>query len=343
MVSVAVLAIGCLAAQPSAAQDYWPGETWRTSAPEAQGIDAAVLGRIDEYVKKSFPYMSSVLIVRGGFIVFEKYYQGGQDDPRSQYSVTKSLMSALTGIVIGQGSIESPQSEAYRYMPDALRAAMGPAAKTITVRHLLTHTSGLGDTMGAGEIEPALLAASLGSGLRSAPGTEFAYNGNNPNLLSAMITHVSGLRASELARKYLFDRIGVTRVGWEEGSRWTAGYTGASLATRDMARLGYLFLRQGRWNGEQVVPKEWVAESTRRQVPIPFHYQTPGIDDAHGYGWWTMQYDGHAAFAAIGYAGQRICVIPDLDLVIVFTGTGGGFDVEHLPIIRDCIVASIRR
>lgn len=81
--------------------------------------------------------------------------------------------------------------------------------------------------------------------------------------------------------------------------------------------------------------------STQEQMPIPRRYQTPGINDAHGYQWWTMWYDKHSAYAAIGYAGQRICVIPDLDLVIVFTGTGGGFDVEHLPIIRDCILGSI--
>ncbi len=130
--------------------------------------------------------------------------------------------------------------------------------------------------------------------------------------------------------------------GWKEQSEYTDGHSSLRLTTRDMARFGYLYLRKDTWNGRQVVPADWVAESTREQTPIPEAYRTPGIDDAHGYQWWTMWYDKHAAYAAIGVGGQRICAIPDLDLLIVFTGTGGGFDVEHLPIIRDCILASIQ-
>jgi len=114
------------------------------------------------------------------------------------------------------------------------------------------------------------------------------------------------------------------------------------LSTSDMARLGYLYLRKGKWNGQQVISEEWIAESTRKQTPIPADYQTPGINDAYGYLWWTMWYGEHSAFSAIGYDGQRICVIPDYDLVIVFTGAGGGFNVEHLPIIQDCILKAIK-
>lgn len=323
--------------------EYWPGDSWRTSTPEAQGMDAKTLDTIDERVRKDFPYMSSVLVVRNGAIVFEKYYQGGREDLREQFSITKTAMSALTGIAIGQRLVESVEAEVYSYLPDSVRSGMSSAARSVTVRQLLTHTSGLADNGGLGVIEPTALRRSVQS-LAHAPGTAFAYNGDNANLLSVVISQASGRRASEFARAYLLDPIGIRQARWEEGSQWTAGCTGLAVTTRDMARLGYLYLRKGRWNDVQVLSPDWVDESTRKQVPIPPYYQTPGIDDAHGYLWWTMWYGEHRyrACAAIGYNGQRICVIPELDLVIVFTGTGGGFDVEHLPIIRDCILASMR-
>jgi len=173
------------------------------------------------------------------------------------------------------------------------------------------------------------------------PGEVFAYNGNNAGLLSLVISQTSGMRASEFANKYLFKPIGIEQATWDEGSEYTVGHSGLRISSRDMARFGYLFLRKGKWNSNQIISERWISESTREQMPIPKRYQTPGINDAYGYLWWTMWYDGHSAYSAIGYNGQRVCVIPDFDLVIVFTGTGGGFDVEHLPIIKDCILASI--
>jgi CubicO group peptidase (beta-lactamase class C family) len=202
---------------------------------------------------------------------------------------------------------------------------MSTEAMKITVHNLLTMTSGFGDNKGTGDSDPEYLKKCLGS-VTAAPGKVFELNSYNPNLLSAIVTQTSGMRASEFARKYLFDPI---------------GHSDLYLSTRDMAKFGYLFLREGKWNGKQIVPEDWVSVSTKEQVPIPKMYQTPGINDAYGYLWWTMWYGTHSAFSAIGYNGQRICVIPDFDLVIVFTGMGGGFDVEHLPIINDCILGSI--
>jgi CubicO group peptidase (beta-lactamase class C family) len=337
-----ILLASCTASKSSAGggADYWPADTWRTSSPEKQGLNSRTLGRIDEYVQKDFTGTTSALVVRHGFIVFEKYYRGGPGDPHLQYSVTKSVVSALVGIAMGQGLIGSVNDESYRYLPEAIRDAMTDRARTVTVHHLLTMTSGFDHNDGIGVNEPKELALWFSKGLVFTPGTLFAYNGNNSNLLSAMITETSGLRASAFARKHLFDPIGIRDVVWDERGAYTVGYTGLRLKTRDMARLGYLYLRRGRWNGRQVVPESWVDASTKTQTPIQEMYQTPGIDDAYGYAWWTMKYGAHPAFSAIGYAGQRICVIPDLDLVIVLTGSGGG-EVEQLPIIRDCILASI--
>lgn len=249
-------------------------------------------------------------------------------------------MSALTGIAIGMRLVESTENEIYRYLPESIRSEMSTEARKITVYNLLTMTSGFGDNGGSGNIEPGYLKNCLRSAT-TAPGKVFEYNGNNSNLLSAIITQTSGMRASEFAQRYLFDHIGIKQVIWREGSEYTVGYDGLSLSARDMAKFGYLFLRKGKWNGKQIIQAEWISVSTKEQVPIPKIYQTPGINDAYGYLWWTMWYGEHSAYSAIGYDGQRICVIPDFDLVIVFTGMGGGIDVEHLPIINDCILGSI--
>jgi len=339
-----LLAIACSAGRsgPATAGDYWPAETWRTSKPEKQGLDSKILDRIGEYVQKDFPGTSSVLLVRNGYVVFEKYYQATKDELRATYSMTKSVISALTGIAIEKGLIESEASKVYGYLPDSIRSGMNDDARKITIQHLLTMASGFESNGGTGTMEPVLLKMYFERGLNSAPGEGFGFNGNNPNLLSIIITEKSGMRASEFAQKHLFDPIGIQQAKWDEGVQYTMGAYGLRLSTMDMAKLGYLYLRKGKWKGIQVLSEQWVAKSTRKQTPIPTEFQTPGINDAYGYLWWTMSYGEHSAFSAIGYDGQRICVIPDYDLVIVFTGASGGFDVEHLPIIRDCILKAIK-
>jgi CubicO group peptidase (beta-lactamase class C family) len=339
-----IMVASCTAAKSSqtSGDGYWPTDTWRSSKPEKQGLNSKTLNTIDEYVKRDFPTTTSVLIVRNGSIVFERYYEPAKaDELRPQFSITKSMISALTGIAIGKGLIGGTGSEIYEYLPDSIRSGMEADARKITIHHLLTMTSGLADTRGLGDIEPSSLRTWLSVGHTMPAGKVFAYNGDNPNLLSVIITKASGLRASEFAQKYLFDPIGIKDVKWDEGSEYTQGFSGTRLTTRDMARFGYLYLRKGRWNNVQVIPEEWIARSTKEQTPIPAKYRTPGINDAYGYLWWTMWYGTRFAYSAIGFGGQRICVLPDLDFVIVFTTSGTG-ENEQLPIIMECILGSLK-
>jgi CubicO group peptidase (beta-lactamase class C family) len=203
--------------------------------------------------------------------VFEKYYQGGKDDQRAQYSITKTFMSALTGIAVGMRLVESTEGEIYRYLPESFRSEMSTEARKITVYNLLTMTSGFGDNGGTGNSDPEYLKKCLGS-VTTAPGKVFEYNGNNSNLLSAIVTQTSGMRASEFVHRYLFDHIGFKQVIWREGSEYTVGYDGLSVSARDMAKFGYLFLRKGKWNGKQIIQEEWISVSTKEQVPIPKIY-----------------------------------------------------------------------
>jgi len=140
---------------------------------------------------------------------------------RSQYSNTKSVISALTGLAIDRGLIERTASEIYQYLPNSIRAGMSEDAKRITIHHLLTMTSGFEDNGGTGSVNAELLGAYFRRGLNHAPGEVFADNGNNPNLPSVIITEKSGMRASEFARKHLFHSIGIKQAQWDEDVKYT--------------------------------------------------------------------------------------------------------------------------
>jgi CubicO group peptidase (beta-lactamase class C family) len=190
--------------------------------------------------------------------------------------------------------LEAEKDEIYQYLPDSIRSGMNAEAKKITVHNLLTTTSGFGDNGGSGSGETEHLKNRLGS-VTTAPGKLFGYNGDNANPLSAIITQASGMRASAFAKRYLLDPVGTTQVTGREGAGYTAGHDGLNLSTRDMAEFGYLFLRRGKRKGKQTLTEEWIAVSTKERMPIPKIYQTPGINDAYGYMWWTMRYDDHSA------------------------------------------------
>jgi CubicO group peptidase (beta-lactamase class C family) len=140
---------------------------------------------------------------------------------RSQYSNTKSVISALTGLAIDRGLIERTASEIFKYLPNSIRAGMSEDAKRITIHHLLTTTSGFEDNGGTGSVNAELLGAYFRRGLNHAPGEAFADNGNNPNLPSVIITEKSGMRASEFARKHLFHPIGIKQAKWDEDVKYT--------------------------------------------------------------------------------------------------------------------------
>jgi CubicO group peptidase (beta-lactamase class C family) len=160
--------------------------------------------------------------------------------------------------------------------------------------------------------------------MSSPPGNRFTYDNGNSHLLSAVLTEATGMSTAEYARRKLFRPLGI-----DEGGLWpadpqgiTRGAVGLQLRPRDFAKLGELYLRGGRWNGRQIVPADYVRESTTMQVRLA---PRPG----HGYGYhWRVadalggQANRPFSFAALGYAGQSIAVVPSHDLVVVTTAQG---------------------
>ncbi len=287
-------------------------------------MDSTVLAKIDRYVADAFPTLLSVLIVRHGSPVFEHYYQGCcAGDSVNVKSVTKSIVSALVGIALHEHSLTSLDQRLMEFFPQDFPTGADPRKREITLRHLLTLRSGLSWVESSAESLPALFASNnwvrhgLSLPLVYAPGEVFVYSTLDAHLLSAVLTQVTGISTLEFANRYLFGPLGSTVTKWATDPQGNPiGGSELYLTPRDMAKVGYLYLRQGRWEDTQLIPEEYLEASTRTQV---FPGDSAVISDTYGYLWWVSTVGPYASYYAIGYGGQTIYVIPDLDIVLVTT------------------------
>jgi hypothetical protein len=146
------------------------------------------------------------------------------------------------------------------------------------------------------------------------PGTAFEYNSGNSHLLSAIINRLTGRSALDYAKAQLFDPLGITDVFWRRDPQGiSTGGTGLYLQPRDMAKIGYLYLRNGSWDGRQIVPPAWIDAVKGASVDM----RLPGLRYANQF--WVLP-DRHV-YSAVGFHRQLIVVMPDLDIVAVATGT----------------------
>jgi len=305
-------------------QDDWPTRSWKIASPEVVAMDSTVLAEIDRYAANTFPTLLSLLIVRHGLLVFEHYYQGCRaGDSVNSKSVTKSIVSALVGIALREQYLTSLDQRLVEFFPQDFPADGDPRKREITLKHLLTLRSGLCWMESSAESLPALFASDnwvrhgLSLPLLHAPGEVFAYSTLDAHLLSAVLAHVSGMSTLAFANQSLFGPLGSKAVRWASDPQgYQIGGSDLYLTPRDMAKVGYLYLRRGQWEGKQLIPEEYLQASTRIQV-------VPGISvvvpDAYGYLWWISSVGPSASFYALGYGGQTIYMIPNLDMVLVTT------------------------
>jgi CubicO group peptidase (beta-lactamase class C family) len=259
------------------------------------------------------PGLTSVLVLRHGRLVLERYYHGGTRDRYwSMYSVTKSVVSALVGIALGEGRLASVEQRLVRFFPDEVVPNADPRIRRVTLRDLLTMSAGYRDVDTPHETDDWVRAL-LNRPLASDPGTVFSYDDGSVDLLSAVLTKMTGVPAAEYALRKLFGPLGIRPGRWNgDGQGHSLGSGGLFLRPRDMLRLGRLYLDGGRWRGRQVLPRSWARDSTRAQIRVPG-------GGAYGYLWWVNR-GPHDGFAAEGLGGQEIAVFPKRSLVIVLTG-----------------------
>lgn len=305
-----------------------PGAEWTVVTPESQGMDAAKLDGAREYAFQSARHTQSVVVVRGGQIVGEWYAPGsGPDSWVASWSMAKSFTSALIGIALDEGLIPSVDEPMTTYYP----AWAGTSKEHITLRDVLHMESGLDwdedydpSALGESEIiamvglESDQLAYAAGIGYRTEPGTAFNYSSGDTMLLSGVIEQATGRSAEDYAHEKLLDPIGIDQVEWwQDAEGHTLTYCCFDTTSRDFARFGLLYLHQGAWGAEQVVPSAWVDASVT---------DTATTYDGYGYQWWLDMEPGAADgippyYSAQGHDGQNIFVIPSLDLVVVRNGT----------------------
>ena len=187
-------------------RDYWPTGEWRISPPEQQGMDPDALAKISAFVTANFPGMSSILVIRHGYIVPEEYYRGNQAELLELYCETKSVLSALIGSALQLDFISGLDQKLTDFFPEFESPEMVAQVKTICIRHLLTMSSGLAFSTS----NPKKIPAELAFPLRHEPGARFFYNNTDPQMLSMIISKATGLNASDFAGKHLFKSLGIT-------------------------------------------------------------------------------------------------------------------------------------
>jgi CubicO group peptidase (beta-lactamase class C family) len=310
--------------QPTAVPAYWPADEWRTSTPEEQGMDSARLQQMMDYLDGASVPLHAVIVIRHGYTVWEEYRNGYRAE-RSQdlQSVTKSFTSTLIGIAIRQGLIQDVQQRMVDLFPDYKIANMDARKERITVEHLLTMSEGMDwheldypyddsrNTLGQMWTSKDAVQHVLDRPMAREPGESWSYNSGTSILLGGIIEEVTGGNPASFAEEYLFKPIGVSGFYWAKTTGGHYHTDGALyLLPRDMARLGYLMLHHGTWDGQEIVTSDWVAEATRE------HYRTTS-PDGYGYQWWTVP--SSQAYRATGHYGQMIYVVPEADMVVVFT------------------------
>jgi CubicO group peptidase (beta-lactamase class C family) len=312
---------------------------WETSPPTPLGVDGAKLNAAAARAA-AIPRFRSLVVVRDGRIVLERYWGGaGADDLADVRSGTKSVMSTLVGIALDRGYLESVDQTLRELFPagaDTLRAD----EDSITVRDLLTMTGGWqwDESTTAGYNDWVTSADPVGylleRPLAHAPGSVFTYNTAAVNLLGIILEHVTGMSVPAFADQVLFGPLGIADREWEDlPDGHVNGGSGLKLRPRDLARLGQLLLQDGVSGTRQIVRADWVGEATRAHFPWTSDEGGGPTHLSYGYLWWTDA--DNDAFLSWGYRGQYVYVSPARRLVVVATTTWWAIDGQSAPATLD--------
>ena len=286
------------------------------STPEAQGISSAALLELVDRLDKSSSELHSLMVLRHGQVIAEGWWPPyAADIPHLLYSVSKGFTSMAVGLVVADGKL-SVDDRVAPFFPEHLPDEVSDNLAAMTVRDLLTMTTGHTD-------DPVRLRSILTSGLTAffaapvdkQPGTHFFYNTAATYVLSALVQQLSGRTTLELVRERLFDPLGITEATWPSSAEGiTFGGFGLSLTTESLARFGRLLLD----GGGDLLPADWVAEATSKQVPND-NQDNPDWQQGYGYQFWRSRH----GYRADGAFGQFCLVLPDTDTVVVTTAATG--------------------
>jgi CubicO group peptidase (beta-lactamase class C family) len=324
-------------------------------------LDKAMLAELVEDIKEGeYGKIHSLIIIHNTGLALEEYFmEWTRHMLHPCFSATKSFTSALIGIAIKQGYISGVDEMLLSFFPEYDDIEnLDERKESITLENVLTMTAGFTwdetsipyrDNEGNPNLENDYMKLLLLSDdwiksvldlpMSNDPGEQHVYNSGCTTLLSGIIENETGQTAEEFAKEHLFSKIGITKWEWETG---TAGMTntgsGLYLHPVNMAMFGYLYLKNGVLNGEQIVAENWVKESTSPHIEVrdPVSGELIGY---YGYEWRTNEAD--PAFNAYGFGGQVILVLPSIDLVLVTTAENGNDRLWIADIVNKIVEALV--
>jgi len=311
----------------------WPTEGWLVATPEEVGMSSGVLAELVEHALTQ-NRIDSIMVVRNGYVLLDTYfYPFPEETAHNLHSATKSVIGTLVGIAIDQGLLAGVDVPVVDLLPDAAPAEVDESKAAMTVEDLLTMSSGLHCSDSAMTGSDDWAAYALARPMLEEPGTRFSYCDGVSHLLSAILSEVTGMAASEYADEVLFGPLGITDYVWPADPQGISyGHSALMLRPADMAKLGYLYLRDGQWDGDQIVPASWIEAATTTQINANF------ITEGYGYQWWV---DDAGYFMAAGAHGQYIIVVPDHDLVVVSTARLSLMTLVPLSLTNGFVVPAV--
>ena len=302
-------------------------DDWQVSTPEAQGLDPKLVSELF-WEANQLDDIDSLLLVKNGRLIAEGYFHDGSIDATAELqSVTKSYVSALVGIALERGCLKSVDQKMMEFFPEFAEQIQDPRKNAITIRDLLQMRAGYPWEESNGE-----LFAMLYSGLRPRhlvetplnrpPGTVMEYSNLSSHILGVILARACDPDIAEFATRYLHEPMGVTPGDWMKSwEDYRAGFAGLQMRARDLAKFGQLYLDDGKFADQQIIPSQWVHDSLASSSDRAWRIRVgPNWSDPHyGYQWWTITSGHHRYNLAWGHGGQQIALVHELDLVVVVT------------------------
>lgn len=313
---------------------------WRVDNLNAQVVDMSRINQLFKQLKENKHKIHSILLVKDQKILLEEYFGTYQANKQHDLrSVSKSIRSILMGIALDKGYIKNIEEPITKYLKNKVaRKNICKEKETITIRHLMTMSTGLDcndwDKKSKGQEDKVYkkrdwIQYTLDLPMKNKPGEDSYYCSMGVVLMTEIISQASGMTIDEFAKKYLFDPLGISNVSWGHTSekKVIPSAKRLNMIPRDMAKIGQLLLNKGKWKDQQIVSEQWIEQATSPKTKIT------GID--YGFLWWNIPFrtaqKNYASIVATGNGGQYIIILPEQNMIAIFTGGAYNSQEDKLP------------
>lgn len=300
---------------------------WNLSTLGKEGMNEKKINKFIDFIQKENKPIHSLVIIKNGNLVKDISFNGhSSKEKHAIYSCSKSITSAIIGKAIQQGLLKDVSQKVLDFFPKITIRKENEKSRNMTIENLLTMATGLewDDNKNYDEMWYSNNPVDyfFSRPVDCIPGTKFTYCSGVAHILQIILEKVAGEEVLSYGKKVLFEPLGIWDVLWgKEGN----GLLGSiEITPLDMAKIGYMYLNKGMWKGVEIIPEQWVAISTSKHIDTPNNLnEVTNFGAGYGYLWWNNFFGG---YHANGFGGQYMFVVPESDLVVVFTGEIFGED-----------------